>query len=449
MLVAGSVIGVGIFTTSGIVAAALPHPGWLLAVWLLGGLLSAAGALTNAELSAALPHAGGDYVFLREAFHPGAGFLAGWVTFFAIYCGTAATLAAGLAEYLVVFVPALSPEHDWIRLGAVRLGPGSIAALASVWACTAVCLAGVRQGARTQDLLTLLKIAVIVALCVLAPLVGGGDLGNLAHGALTPDLGKSPVGLISAVGLALVPVLFAYLGWNAPVYVGSEVRDPGRTLPRALLLGTALCAAIYLLVNLVYLYAVPVERMFEVEPGGARTGIVRVAELAATALLGPTGGRVVSGLVLLSILGCLNATVLVGARVVYAMALDGAMPAALASVHPSRSVPHVALLVEGAFTSVLLLTGTFQELLTTTTFAIMGLMVLDGLSLYALRWRRPALPRPYRAWGYPVLPALFVGASLWLFANTLLTQPVASLVGLAIAATAFPAYRMRRRQRVS
>jgi APA family basic amino acid/polyamine antiporter len=448
MLVAGSVIGVGIFTTTGLVAAAVPHPGWLLFAWLFGGVLSGAGALANAELAASLPHAGGDYVYLREAFHPGVGFFAGWMTFFVVYCGTAATLAAGLMEYLGVFLPAFGPENAWVRAGPLALGPGALVALAAIWGCTAICIAGVREGARTQDLLTLAKILAILALCVLGPLFGSGEVRNL----VTPfepsgaGSGAAPA-LLPALGVALVPVMFTYLGWNAPVYVGSEVRDPGKTFPRALVVGTALCTGVYLLLNAVYLYAVPVGGMFEIDPGGDRSGIVRIAELAATALLGTAGGRLVSGLVLVSIVGCLNATVLVGARIVYAMAIDRSMPGILGAVHPTRGTPHVALLAQGGVTSALLLTGTFEALLTTTTFAIIFLMVLDGLALYALRWRRPDLPRPYRTWGYPIVPGLFVLASLWLLVNTLIELPVESLIGLAISATALPAYWYQRRTR--
>jgi APA family basic amino acid/polyamine antiporter len=447
LLVAGSVIGVGIFTTTGLVAAAVPHPGWLLFAWLFGGVLSGAGALANAELASALPHAGGDYVFLREAFHPAVGFFAGWMTFFVVYCGTAATLAAGLVEYLGVFLPAFGPDQAWLRAGPLALGPGTLVALAAIWGCSAVCIAGVREGARTQDLPTLAKILAILALCVLGPLFGSGDVRNLVTSWEPAGASGGPsLGLVPSLGVALVPIMFTYLGWNAPVYVGSEVRDPGRTFPRALVLGTALCTGVYLLLNAVYLYAVPVGAMFEIEPGGGRSGIVRIAELAATALLGTTGGRLVSGLVLVSIVGCLNATILVGARIVYAMAIDRSMPGILGAVHPTRGTPHVALLAQGVVTSALLLTGTFEALLT-TTIAIIFLMVLDGLALYALRWRRPDLPRPYRTWGYPIVPGLFVAASLWLLVNTLIELPVESLIGLAISATALPAYYYQRRTR--
>lgn len=446
MVVAGSVIGVGIFTTTGLVAAALPSPGLLLLAWLIGGLISLAGALTNAEMGAALPRAGGDYVFLREGFHPVVGFIAGWLTFFVIFCGTVGTLAAGLAEYLAAFVPALSTDLAWWAWGPLRVGPGQVSALVAVWACTGLCAYGVREGARFQNGITALKIAAIAALCAAGPVVGVGDWSRLvdvpsvAAGAAPADgAGAGLFGLATAMGLALVPILFTYLGWNAPVYIASELRDPSRTLPRSLVFGTLICVAVYGLLNAVYLYAVPIDQMFEIGRDGGRVGIVRIAELAATRLFGGVGGGIVSGLVLVSILGCLNATILVGARIVYAMALDRTLPGWLAEVHAVRGTPAIALYVQALVATALLLSGTFEQILVYTTFAVITLMILDGLALYRLR-RLPGLERPYEVWGYPWTPAMYVLAGFGLWLNTLLARPAESLLGLAIAATAVPAY---------
>jgi APA family basic amino acid/polyamine antiporter len=447
MVVAGSVIGVGIFTTTGLVAAAVPHPQLLLLAWLLGGLISLAGALTNAEMGASLPDAGGDYVYLREAFSPFVGFFAGWLTFLVVYCGTVGTLAAGFAEYAAVFVPALSPTRVWLRLGPFVLGPGQVSALAAVWVCTAVCWAGVREGARVQNALSLVKIGAIAVLCLVGPVFGSGDWSRLLDpGPGAPGPGPGGFGLVQATGIALVPILFTYLGWNAPVYVGSELRNPARTLPWSLLLGTLLCTAVYLLLNAVYLYALPAADMFTQAADGSRAGILRIAELAATSLFGAVGGRGISALVVVSILGCVNATVLVGARIAYAMALDRTVPVALAHVNSTRGTPDVALVVQASVSSLLVLTGSFDQILTYTTFAVITLMVLDGLALYRLRRRRD-LPRPYECWGYPWVPGLYVAASFGLWANTLWQRPVESLLGLGIAATAIPAWWLGARTR--
>lgn len=440
MVVAGSVIGVGIFTTSGLVAASLPSVGWILAAWILGGVLSAAGALTNAEMGASLPHAGGDYVYLREAFHPALGFVAGWLSFFAIFCGTVGTLASGLAEYLSVLLPPLQ-GHVW-QAGPVRIGGAQGAALFAVWASTALCGYGVREGARVQNLFSVAKISALVLLSISAPLLGARGVAALP---VDPSVTLA-VSWIPALGAALVPILFTYLGWNAPVYIASEIRDPARTLPRALLLGTALVTALYLIVNGVYLYALPLDQMFTLDAAGRRVGVVRIAELAAVSLIGPGGGRLVTVLVVLSIVGTLHATVLVGARIVYAMALDRTLPRAFAAVHPNRHTPHVALVLQAGIASLLLVTGSFGAILTYTTFAVISLMLLDGLALFRLR-QRSDLARPYRVWGYPWVPGLYVLASLWLWLNTLVLQPLEAGLGLLIAATGLPAWWISRRGR--
>jgi APA family basic amino acid/polyamine antiporter len=443
MIVAGSVIGVGIFTTSGLVAAALPDPIWLLVAWLLGGLISAAGALTNAEMGASLPHAGGDYVYLREAFHPLVGFFAGWLTFFVVYCGTVGTLAAGLAEYLAVFSSSLGPDRLWLAAGPFRLGPAQATSLVAVWGCTLLCWSGLREGARFQNLVTLAKVAALALLCLAGPLIGAGEWSRVLEAAPVDGAPLHGFGLVTGVGIAMVPILFTYLGWNAPIYIASELREPARTLPRALLAGTALVTALYLLINVVYLYAVPVGEMYSIASDGSRAGVVRIAESASTALFGDVGGQLAAGLVLVSIVGCLNATILVGARIVYAMALDRTLPPGLASVHPERFTPDIALLAQAVIASLLLVTGSFDEILTYTTFAVITLMVLDGLALFRLR-QRPDLERPWETWGYPWVPAVYVAASLGLWVNTLLERPVESGLGLLIAATAFPAYAFAR-----
>ncbi len=412
-LVVGSIVGAGIFATAGDVAAALPHPGWMLAAWIVGGLLSIAGALVNAEMAASLPHAGGDYVYLSEAYHPCVGFLAGWGSFFAIYAGTVATLAVGLTEYLAVFVPAAG-HGPWVALAAV---------LVSSW----LNYRGTLVGARVQTIVTVLKVAAIGAFVVAAPLLGAGNvsLRGLAAGDATA-IGPS------AFALALIPILFAYLGWNAPVFVASEIRDPDRTLPRAIFAGTLVCIVLYVATNLVYLSAVPVDEM---------AGQVRVAEMAARRLFGPLGATLVSLLVVLSIAGCLHATVLVGPRIVYAMALDGLFARRLARVHQHRATPHVAIAVQAIVACLLIVGwGTFTRLLTYTTFAIVVFATLDALAIYLLRWRLPDLRRPYRAWGYPWVPAVYVATNLWLVVATLLARPVEAVGVLVIVATGLPVY---------
>jgi len=423
MLVVSSVIGVGIFLTPGTVANALPHPGLILAAWLVGGLLSLAGALANAELGAMYPRAGGDYVYLREAYHPLAGFLVGWLSFFVIYAGTVATLAAGFAEGLAHFV---------------TLGDGGkmLVAVAITIVCSWVNYVGVRAGARFNNVTGYVKIAALVGLAVAGPLLGHGRIENLrplidAHAALP----------LAGFGLALSPILFSYLGWNASVYVASEIRDPDRNIPRSLFIGLGMCTALYLLLNAVYLYALPV---------AALRGEVRVGEAAARALFGAAGGSIVAVLVLASVVGCLNATILVGPRIAYAMALDGLFFGGVQRVHEVNRTPHVAITVQ-AVTAIALIVvlRSFPSVLDYTTFAIVLATMADTTALYALRRRAPKRRRPYRAWGYPLVPALYLLANAGIATAMLAGRPKECAIALAVTATGLPFYALfgRRAQR--
>jgi len=424
LLCVASVIGSGIFLTPGAIAERLPHPGLILGVWLAGGALSLAGALANAELGAMYPHAGGDYVYLREAFSPFAGFVTGWVSFFAIFTGTVATLAAGSAEALAAFVP----------MGdAAKLGVALAATLAASW----LNVVGVRGSARVNNAGAGLKIVALAALVVLAPFLGAGDVTRL--NVFAPGADSSSW---SDFGLALSPVLFSYLGWNATVFVASEIRDAQRNVPRSLFLGLAICIAVYLAVNSVYLYALP---MGELQRSG------NVGEAAARALFGPVSGTLLALFVLGSILATLNATILVGPRIAYAMALDERFFRGVDAVHPTYQTPHVAIWVQaGVAAALLLVLRSFPSVLDFTTFAIVLATIADTLALYALRFRRPDAPRPYRAWGYPWVPGLYVVANAAVAYAMLRGNPRESLVCLLVIASAVPFWLLfaRRRSRV-
>jgi basic amino acid/polyamine antiporter, APA family len=422
MLVVASVIGAGIFLTPGQVAGLLPSPGWILAAWAAGGLLSLAGALTNAELGAMYPHAGGDYVYLREAFHPLAGFLVGWLSFFAIFAGTLAALAAALAE----------------GIGApLGLGEGGVVALAIFFtlAVSAVNYVSVRWGARVNNLTSFFKIGALVAFVALGPVFGEGVwarvLWSQPPGAADP----------SAIdfGRALSPVLFSYLGWNASIYVASEIRDPERNLPRSLFIGLAICAAIYLAVNAIYLYALPMSELSAAPDAG---------EAAARALFGSGAGRLVGLFVWISVLGTLSATALVGPRIAYAMALDGLFFGGVDRVHAAYRTPAVAIGVQaGVVVVLLLLLRSFPSALDFTVFAIVLATMADVLALYRLRARQPDRPRPYRALGYPWLPGLYGIANGAIAVAMLVGTPFEALLGIGMLATGLPFYWLFRRRR--
>src|SRR5262245_2792399 len=414
LLVVSGVIGSGIFLTPGGIAALLPHPGVILAAWLAGGLLSLAGALANAELGAMFPRAGGDYVYLREAFHPAAGFLVGWLSFFVIYAGTIATLAAGFAAGLAEFFP-LGPRE--------QLAVAVALTLAASW----LNYVGVRWGARANNLTAGLKIAALAVFALLGPLLGAGSAANLRP--LVEGASALPP---AAFGLALSPVLFSYLGWNSSVYVASEIRDPGRNVPRSLFLGVAICTAIYLCLDAVYLYAIPVEQLRHEANAG---------EAAARALFGATGGTLLALFVLTSILGTLNATVLVGPRIAYAMALDRLFFAGVDRAHAVYRTPAVAIAVQAAVaTLILLVLGTFQRALDYTTFAILLATMADVAALFRLRRTRPGKHRLYRAWGYPLVPVLYLIANGAVAAALLVGRPTECALGLLMAASGLPFY---------
>jgi APA family basic amino acid/polyamine antiporter len=415
LLVVSSVIGSGIFLAPREIATQLPHAGLILTAWTAGGLLSLAGALANAELGAMYPHAGGNYVYLREAFHPVAGFLVGWLGFFAIFAGTIATLAVGFAESVA---------------GGLGLGAGGSAGLAVAVTLVFSLLnwLGVRWGALVNNLSAALKVAALLAFALGAPLLGAVSLervGPLVAGAAS----AAP---LVAFGLALSPVLFSYLGWNAPVFVASEIREPARNVPRSLFLGLGICTLVYLLVNAVYLAALPISELREVPNAG---------EAAAQVVFGERGGALVTGFVLLSILGTLNATILVGPRIAYAMALDGRFFGGVDRVHASYRTPEVAIAVQ-ALTAVGLIVGleSFRNTLNYTTFAVVLATIADVGALYALRRKQPARPRPYRAAGYPWLPALYIAANLAIAAALLVGSPRECAVGIAMLASGLPFY---------
>jgi APA family basic amino acid/polyamine antiporter len=415
LLVVSGVIGSGIFFTPGHIAELLPHPGWILAAWAVGGLLSLAGALANAELGAMYPHAGGDYVYLREAFHPLAGFLVGWITFFVIYAGTVATLAAAFADGLSAFIP----------LGVA--GERALA-VALVIVVSALNYLGVRWGARANNITAVLKVVALVALVLLGPVFGEGDFSRLL-----PSEGNAATFTWLAFAMALSPVLFSYLGWNSSIYVASEIRNPGRNVPRSLFVGLAICTAVYLAVNAVYLYALPVDVM---------RGQANVGEAAARALFGGLGGTLVALFVLASVLGTLNATVLVGPRIAYAMALDGLFFRGVDRAHPTFATPSVAILLQAVTASgIVLALGSFDAALSYTTFAILLATCADVAALYRLRRTQADRARPYRAWGYPWVPAVYFVANAGIAAALLVGRPFECVVGLGLAATGIPFYR--------
>jgi APA family basic amino acid/polyamine antiporter len=422
-LVVASVVGSGIFLTPGAIAELLPHPGLILGVWVAGGLLSLAGALANAELGATFPHAGGDYVYLREAFHPLAGFLAGWLSFFGIFAGTVATLASGFAEALAPLLGLAGPAVTAV-------------AVAMILACSWLNAIGVRHGARANNVTGWIKVGVLAFFVIAAPLTGRGDAANLRP--LTDGIFDAAPPL--AFALALSPVLFSYLGWNATVFVASEIHDPGRNVPRSLFIGLGLCIALYLALNLVYLYAAP---------PAALAGTPNAGELAAAVIVGPRGGGFVAAFVLISILGTLSATILVGPRIAYAMALDDLFLRVADRVHAAYATPTGAIWLQAAVACALVVVlETFPSALDFTTFGIVLATIADTAALFALRRSQPGRPRPYRAWGYPWVPLAYLVANAAIAASLLVGRPREAGIALLVLGAGLPVYLLFRRRAV-
>lgn len=435
LLTIGSIVGTGIFITTADMAKVLPHPGLILLVWLAGGLLTLAGALTYGELGVLFPRAGGLYHFVKEAYGPLMGFLYGWTAFLVIMSGGNAAIAVAFGEYLGSFLPWFATQHVLLAVPigswTWTLSGGQVAAVLALLLLTAVNHFGLKEGAWVQNTLTVIKIGAIVGLIA---------VGLFAPAPVTPNLfgPASPIsgGLLAAFGVAMIAALWTYDGWYGLTCSAGEMRDPGRSLPRGLILGTAAVMLMYLLLNLVYARALPVAAMAETP---------RIAETAASVLFGPGAARLVTLAVLISAFGCLSSTILYSSRIYLPMAEDGLFFRSLARIHPTHRTPVPSLWAQTAWSIVLTVSGTYSQLYTYVIFASVLFHAMTAAAVFVFRRRMPDAPRPYRTWGYPVVPALFILACLLLIGNTLKESPVESLIGLGIVALGVPAYAMFRR----
>ncbi|MBM3261849.1 MAG: amino acid permease [candidate division Zixibacteria bacterium] len=440
MIVVGIVIGSGIFLTTGLMAKEIPSPTLLLLAWTLGGLHSIAGALTFAELGAAMPEAGGQYVYLREAYGRLVGFLFGWVSFLVYLTGILAALAVGFAEYFGYFFPALSTgrmlyETDFTLLGRpIHYGfsAGHVIAVLLILSISAINYLGVHFGKWVQNVSTIVKIGAVLALVV------AGLLHTPSHTIdWTVSAGEAGVGMLfSGFGIALVSVIWTIAGWEEVSFIGGEVKRPERNLPRVLLIGVGSVTVLYVVVNYVYLRAIPVQEM---------AGVVRVGEIASNAIFGHAGTGFFAVAVMIAVLGSLNGTILVGPRVYYAMARDGLFFRSAASVHPRYLTPGAATLMQAAWATVLTVSGSHESLIAFVIFSSLMLWIAAAAAVFTLRKKYPDRPRPYKAWGYPYVPALFIVVSLGIMVNMLFETPVESLAGLGLSALGLPAYLMWRR----
>ncbi len=451
-LVAGSMIGSGIFIVSADITRQVHTPGALLLVWLISGVMTVAGALAYGELAAMMPQAGGQYVYLREAYGGMWAFMFGWTLLLVIQTGTIAAVAVAFARFAGVMWPVLGSQL-WIGAGGVGLSGERAGAIIVIAVLTAANLRGLDMGKLLQNAFTsakILSLCLIVALgCLIAP-NSAAIHANFASSAAFMGTGSFSIASAGIFGAAMVGALFSADAWASVTFAAAEVRNPKRDLPLALAFGTGVVIALYILVNVAYLCVLPVSGQ-----AGAATvlgrGIAhatsdRVAAAAMEVVWGRAGATITAILVMISTFGCANGLILTGARVIYAMAHDRVFFAAAGRLNRAR-VPAVALVMQGVWAALLTLSGTYSELLDYVIFAQLMFYVLTVSAVFLLRRRLPDAPRPYRAWGYPIVPALYVIAAGAIMIDLLILKPGSTWPGLLIALSSVPIYYLSARHR--
>jgi APA family basic amino acid/polyamine antiporter len=427
-IIVSNVIGAGILFTPPQSAAAIPHPWLFLLAWLVGGGLAFAGAMAYAELAAFRPRAGGEYVYLRAAYGRLAAFLTGWVSFVAGFAGAIAAIAVVLVFYLDRFIPGAADHTPFLVVPLpylpLTVSRRTLVAIAAVVLLSLVHIRGVGPGRVMSNVLATLKVSALLIFIALGFSIGAGSSANLQQTAGS----VAPTGWL----LALLSVMFTYSGWNAAAYMAEEIRDPGRNVPRALALGTGAVIAIYLLLNLLFLYVMPVGELAKVKGS--------VLDVVAERLMGARAGDIMGVVSIISLLASLSANIFAGPRVYYAMARDGLFFAPAARVHPSYRTPAVAIVAQAIWASILILSGGAEALTRYTGFAVMLFATIAVAALFVLRQREPDAPRPFKALGYPLVPALFVLIGIATVINTFYSAPATAGAGVLVMLAGIPLF---------
>jgi APA family basic amino acid/polyamine antiporter len=432
-LVVSNMIGTGIFTTTGFLAGDLGRPLLVLGIWVAGAIVALAGCMAYAELGMNIPRSGAEYAYLRETWGPGWAFLSGWVSFFAGFSAPIAATAIAFSEYLGYYVPVLSrssahgPHLRWLHTGAPEF-----ASIGVIFLFAAINIAGVNLAAKLQNWLTAFKLGVIAIFLIAAFGLGHGDWSHFQMATTR----SSTHALSAQFAVSLVFVMFAFSGWNAASYVAEEIKDPQRSLPLALLLGVGLVALLYVALNVAFIYALPL---------GAMKGVVAVGAASSDVLFGSRIGHFFSAAMAGALLSSISAMSLVGPRVYYAMGQDGCFPAGAAQVSPRWGTPVKAILYQSIMAAIMVLTGTFEALIYYIGFSLILFPAIAVAGLLRLR-KRPAF-RKLRVmnWGYPAIPLLFVGVSVWMLVWTFVLRPRESTLGLVtiLCGAAFYRWRLR------
>lgn len=433
-LVIGSMIGSGIFIVAADISRQVASPGLMTLTWVITGVLTMIAALSYGELAAAMPQAGGQYVYLREAFGPLSGFLYGWTLFLVIQTGTLAAVAVAFAKFTGVFLPWISAHNILFSVGRFGVNTQQLLAISMLALLTWVNTRGVRAGALVQNTFTFAKVAALLGLVMLGLVIGGNPqaVARNFSGHFWDNAGWT-FGTIRLVGVAMVGALFSADAWNNVTFTAGEIRNPRRNVPLALALGVAVVSAIYIACNFVYLTALPLAAIQHAPED-------RVATAAASVILGPVAVYVMAAAIMISTFGCLNGMTLAGARVYYAMALDGLFFRPAGRLHPTRRTPGVSLAVQCVWACLLTLSGTYSDLLDYVIFAVLLFYILTIAGVFVLRRTRPDLERPYLALGYPVLPALYIVLAGFFEILLLLYKPNYTWPGLIIVLLGVPAY---------
>lgn len=431
-------IGSGIFIVSAQISRDVQTPGLLILAWVITAIMTVIGALCYGELAAMMPKAGGQYIYLKEAYNPLMGFLYGWTLFTVIQCGTIAAVGVAFAKFLGVFITSISGKNVVFSLGSINVSTQQLVAIVVIVFLSLTNLRGLKTGALVQNIFTITKITALILLIlvglVLGITTGHGNWANFSP-AFPSASSLSSLSLIGAVGIfgaALVGSLFSADAWNNITFTAGEVKNPQKDIPRSLLIGTGTVLLIYILVNVAYVFNLPIAQIKAAEND-------RVGTLLVETILGTSGKFIMAGLIIISTFGCINGMVLAGARVYYAMANDGLFFPTAGKLN-SNGVPANALIFQMIWCSLLALSGTYGNLLDYVIFAVLLFYIFTIAGVFILRYKRPLAERPYKTWGYPVLPALYILLAIWVCISLLKYKPDYTYPGLIIVLIGVPVY---------
>jgi len=431
LLLVSGIIGSSIFLTAKDIAGPLPQPALFLLVWVIGGVVSLFGCVAFAELGSMFPESGGQYVYLREAYGDLVAFLYGWMLFSVANGGTIAALAVAAAAYMGEIVPPISQEHVVFAVAGITFTRAHAVGLVLIVILTYVNVVGLRWGALLQNVSTWTKFVAMAAFVVLGFAIGKGDWSHFQSPGVGLSMGLPARQLISALGVALIAVFWAYDGWVYITWVAGEVKDPRRNVPRAMVLGVLAVGVIYLAMNLTYLYALPVREIAKHET---------IAHAAARQLFSPRAALWLSAMIAISCFSAAASCTLAGARVYLAMAQDGVFFKRMAVIHPIWRTPAFSLIGQGIWAAALTLSGRYDQLYTYVIYGMVLSYTLTVIGMFVLRWRRPEIPRPYRCTGYPWIPAIYVLIGTAWTLNTIFTRPKEALAGTLIVLVGVPVY---------